>query len=177
VANFGELNGELNTYKVGIIKGNASEIARIAGQNVQTKGVDASEVDLDLGELAKGPNRRAVSLSHAVFCSFSLPKRSYHFGECLLHGWQVIGMNIRKVFFEAVSDGADRQAQHPVRNRRDIGADVLSYGIDIIAPDNVGYHRNCMLVPGVTGLDSLQGFPQSFLRLSAVSEVIAHDNH
>lgn len=44
----------LDAVKVGIIKGNASEIARIAGQKVQTKGVDASKVDLDLGEVAKG---------------------------------------------------------------------------------------------------------------------------
>ncbi|MFC1620812.1 hydroxyethylthiazole kinase, partial [Candidatus Omnitrophota bacterium] len=36
-----------------IIKGNASEVARIAGENVQTKGVDSSEVKKDLIELAK----------------------------------------------------------------------------------------------------------------------------
>jgi hydroxyethylthiazole kinase len=42
---------------IDIIKGNASEIARIAGHNVRTKGVDASEVAGNLidiaGELAR----------------------------------------------------------------------------------------------------------------------------
>ena len=34
----------LDSVKVNIIKGNASEIARIAGENVQTKGVDAASL-------------------------------------------------------------------------------------------------------------------------------------
>ncbi|MFC1666489.1 hydroxyethylthiazole kinase [Candidatus Omnitrophota bacterium] len=42
----------LKDAKIDIIKGNASEVARIAGENVQTKGVDASEVEKDLIELA-----------------------------------------------------------------------------------------------------------------------------
>ena len=44
----------LDQVKVGIIKGNASEIARIAGEKVQTKGVDAARVDRNLREVAKG---------------------------------------------------------------------------------------------------------------------------
>lgn len=42
----------LDSVKVDIIKGNASEIARIAGENVQTKGVDASAVEKDLRKVA-----------------------------------------------------------------------------------------------------------------------------
>jgi hydroxyethylthiazole kinase len=44
----------LNDVRVDIIKGNASEIARIAGENVQTKGVDAAAVEKNLQEVASG---------------------------------------------------------------------------------------------------------------------------
>jgi hydroxyethylthiazole kinase len=44
----------LDEAKVDIIKGNASEIARIAGENVQTKGVDAAAVEKNLQEVASG---------------------------------------------------------------------------------------------------------------------------
>lgn len=44
----------LDKTKVDIIKGNSSEIARIAGENVQTKGVDAASVDKNLQEVAAG---------------------------------------------------------------------------------------------------------------------------
>jgi len=43
----------LDEVKIDIIKGNASEVARIAGEDVQTKGVDATEVEKDLIEIAK----------------------------------------------------------------------------------------------------------------------------
>ncbi|MDD5686971.1 MAG: hydroxyethylthiazole kinase [Elusimicrobia bacterium] len=43
----------LDEVKINIIKGNSSEVARIAGENVQTKGVDATEVGKNLVELAK----------------------------------------------------------------------------------------------------------------------------
>ncbi|MFA5100884.1 MAG: hydroxyethylthiazole kinase [Candidatus Omnitrophota bacterium] len=39
--------------RIDIIKGNASEIARIAGEDVSTKGVDAASVDLDMHEAAR----------------------------------------------------------------------------------------------------------------------------
>jgi len=42
----------LDETKINIIKGNASEVARIAGEDVQTKGVDAQEVEANLIELA-----------------------------------------------------------------------------------------------------------------------------
>ncbi len=45
--------GILKAAHVDIIKGNASEIARISGENVRTKGVDASEVEKDLAAIAK----------------------------------------------------------------------------------------------------------------------------
>jgi hydroxyethylthiazole kinase len=38
---------------VNIIKGNSSEIARIAGENVQTKGVDAVIVEMNLQDVAR----------------------------------------------------------------------------------------------------------------------------
>jgi hydroxyethylthiazole kinase len=43
----------LQEAKIDVIKGNASEIARIAGEDVQSKGVDATEVEKNLKELAK----------------------------------------------------------------------------------------------------------------------------
>jgi hydroxyethylthiazole kinase len=43
----------LDTIKVDILKGNKSEIAKIAGENVRTKGVEASEVKANLQEIAK----------------------------------------------------------------------------------------------------------------------------
>lgn len=44
----------LDQTRIGIIKGNSSEVARIAGRNVQTKGVDATEVEADLADLGRG---------------------------------------------------------------------------------------------------------------------------
>jgi hydroxyethylthiazole kinase len=43
----------LDSISVSIIKGNSSEIARIAGESVSTKGVDASVVEKDLVALAQ----------------------------------------------------------------------------------------------------------------------------
>lgn len=43
----------LDEVSISVIKGNTSEIARIAGESVQTKGVDATEVNSDLAELAQ----------------------------------------------------------------------------------------------------------------------------
>lgn len=42
----------LDECKIDIIKGNASEIARIAGESVRTKGVDSTDVQADLKQLA-----------------------------------------------------------------------------------------------------------------------------
>jgi len=42
----------LDKVKINIIKGNLSEVARIAGKNVRTKGVDATHIDVDIMELA-----------------------------------------------------------------------------------------------------------------------------
>lgn len=44
----------LNKAHVDIIKGNASEIARIAGEDVRTKGVDSSHVAKDMEHVARG---------------------------------------------------------------------------------------------------------------------------
>jgi hydroxyethylthiazole kinase len=43
----------LDQVKVNVIKGNASEIARISGVDIKTKGVDATEVGVDLEALAQ----------------------------------------------------------------------------------------------------------------------------
>jgi hydroxyethylthiazole kinase len=43
----------LDAARIDIIKGNASEIARIAGENVQTKGVDAAAVGKNLVTIAR----------------------------------------------------------------------------------------------------------------------------
>lgn len=43
----------LETVKIDIVKGNVSEIARIAGENVRTRGVDAVSVERNLVELAR----------------------------------------------------------------------------------------------------------------------------
>ena len=42
----------LDAVKIDIIKGNSSEIARIAGRDVRTRGVDSTEVGTDLREIA-----------------------------------------------------------------------------------------------------------------------------
>jgi len=44
----------LGAVKIGILKGNASEIARLAGEDVVTRGVDAAPVKQDLLALAQG---------------------------------------------------------------------------------------------------------------------------
>jgi len=43
----------LEEVRIDILKGNASEIARLAGQQVTTRGVDATDVASDLGALAR----------------------------------------------------------------------------------------------------------------------------
>jgi len=43
----------LDEVRIDIIKGNASEVARVSGEAVRTKGVDASEVALDLTQVAQ----------------------------------------------------------------------------------------------------------------------------
>jgi hydroxyethylthiazole kinase len=48
----------LDTIRVDVIKGNASEIARVSGENVSTRGVDATEIQGDLVLLAQNLARR-----------------------------------------------------------------------------------------------------------------------
>jgi len=43
----------LDGVRIDIIKGNISEIARVSGENVRTKGVDAAEVEKDMIQVAK----------------------------------------------------------------------------------------------------------------------------
>jgi hydroxyethylthiazole kinase len=43
----------LNEVRVDVIKGNASEVARVSGENVKTRGVEAAEVSGDLVSLAE----------------------------------------------------------------------------------------------------------------------------
>ncbi|MFA5090180.1 MAG: hydroxyethylthiazole kinase [Candidatus Omnitrophota bacterium] len=44
----------LNDVRVDILKGNVSEIARIAGEDVRTKGVDSTRIKIDMRRLARG---------------------------------------------------------------------------------------------------------------------------
>lgn len=46
----------LKEVTINIIKGNASEIAKIAGQNVETKGVDSTEIAHDMVAVARALN-------------------------------------------------------------------------------------------------------------------------
>jgi hydroxyethylthiazole kinase len=48
----------LDEVRIDIIKGNTSEIARINGANVQTKGVDAASVNKDMLEVAKSLSKK-----------------------------------------------------------------------------------------------------------------------
>jgi len=52
----------LEKARIDIIKGNASEIARLAGEDVRTKGVDSGKVDKDRAEIARNlaSSRKAV---------------------------------------------------------------------------------------------------------------------
>ena len=43
----------LNDARIDVIKGNASEVARVSGESVRTKGVDATEVGADLAMVAQ----------------------------------------------------------------------------------------------------------------------------
>lgn len=43
----------LETVEISVLKGNASEIARLAGKDVLTRGVEATRVDADLTDVAK----------------------------------------------------------------------------------------------------------------------------
>jgi hydroxyethylthiazole kinase len=52
----------LDQVRINIIKGNASEIARVSGADIRTKGVDTTEVEVDLELLARtlAARRRAT---------------------------------------------------------------------------------------------------------------------
>ena len=43
----------LSEVRIDVIKGNASEVARVSGESVKTRGVDATEVGGDLVRLAE----------------------------------------------------------------------------------------------------------------------------
>lgn len=51
----------LDSLRVNIIKGNSSEIASVAGENVSTKGVDACSVNKDLKEIAMNLAKKRCS--------------------------------------------------------------------------------------------------------------------
>ena len=48
----------LDEVRIDIVKGNSSEIARVAGEQVRTKGVDATQVEKDLLEIAQDLARK-----------------------------------------------------------------------------------------------------------------------
>lgn len=47
----------INECRIDVIKGNASEIGRLAGEDVKTRGVEATDVSIDLAETAKKLSR------------------------------------------------------------------------------------------------------------------------
>ena len=53
----------LDNIKVNIIKGNSSEIARLTGADVMTKGVEATKVEADLIEIAKNLSKQYNTVS------------------------------------------------------------------------------------------------------------------
>ena len=52
----------INERKIDIVKGNASEVAVIAGYNVRTKGVDSSEVEYSLSDIALNLSNKISSV-------------------------------------------------------------------------------------------------------------------
>jgi hydroxyethylthiazole kinase len=52
----------INERKIDIVKGNASEIAAVAGYNVKTKGVDSSEVEYSLSNIALNLSNKILSV-------------------------------------------------------------------------------------------------------------------
>jgi hydroxyethylthiazole kinase len=54
----------LNSCIINVLKGNISEIARVCGENVKTKGVDASNITRDPREMAKwlALNKKCISV-------------------------------------------------------------------------------------------------------------------
>jgi len=52
----------INKRKIDIVKGNASEIAAVAGYNVKTKGVDSSEVEHSLSDIALNLSNKLSSV-------------------------------------------------------------------------------------------------------------------
>jgi hypothetical protein len=63
------------------------------------------------------PKNRAVGLYHTIFYGYVSCKYTQSTVKLFLKGRQIMGMNIRKISFEAVSNGAVGQAQHPIRKR------------------------------------------------------------
>ncbi len=52
----------LNEVKIDIIKGNVSEIARLSGENIRTRGVDAASVDKDMLSVSRWLTNRFNSV-------------------------------------------------------------------------------------------------------------------
>ena len=53
----------INERKIDVVKGNASEIAAVAGYNVKTKGVDSSEVEHSLSDIALNLSNKLSSVA------------------------------------------------------------------------------------------------------------------
>jgi hydroxyethylthiazole kinase len=69
----------LERARIDIIKGNVSEIARLAGEDARTRGVEATEVGVSAGELAKdlAQKRNAVVVITGVVDTVSDGSRIY----------------------------------------------------------------------------------------------------
>jgi hydroxyethylthiazole kinase len=73
----------LNEVRIDVIKGNASEVARVSGESVKTRGVDATEVGGDLALLARrlAGQRQATVVITGKVDIVTDGKKSYRVGN------------------------------------------------------------------------------------------------
>ena len=85
--------GVLNEVRIDVIKGNASEVARVSGENVRTRGVDATEVDGDLALFAEklATQRKATVVVTGKIDLATDGKRTYRIANGHSMMTQVVG--------------------------------------------------------------------------------------
>jgi hydroxyethylthiazole kinase len=83
----------LNEVRIDVIKGNASEVARVSGESVKTRGVDATEVGGDLARLAQrlAAQRKATVVITGRVDIVSNGKQTYRIANGHLMMTHVVG--------------------------------------------------------------------------------------
>ena len=83
----------LNEVRIHVIKGNASEVARVGGEGVKTRGVDATEVGGDLARLARrlADQRKAAVVITGEVDIVTDGKKTYRIGNGHLMMTHVVG--------------------------------------------------------------------------------------